>query len=291
MTVEIPPRDALRLQLAAIAGNEPTSSYIEIRAKRCSGGMGQDWIPVSELDRAQRSVTNRGRMNDCYIGVTPRTVRKGTADAIERVWCLWADCDGLDALQRLSACRPLPSIVIRSGSKNSAHAYWPLSHHVEPAYAQRGNRRLALALGADRNATDPARILRPAGTLNFKHGDPRPVICTRLEVDVFTFSQVVGHLADDRAYIQTPRSMNERPSGDLPRVLDGLARTVTEATVGNRNAAVFWAACRLRERLDAGELHPEARDVLRQAALDAGLSETEVERTLDSALNTSRQAA
>jgi len=179
-----PQRVALRLQLAGFAGSEPASSYFEIRAKR-TGGMHQDFIPIGELDRAVAAATNLGQGADCFVGVAPRTCRRGSADAILRVWCLWADCDGAESLARLAAFRPLPAVVVRSGSEDSAHAYWPLRMGVAPGWAQRANRRLALALGADRNATDAARIMRPAGTLNFKHDPPRPVTCTRLEVDVF----------------------------------------------------------------------------------------------------------
>lgn len=289
---QIPQLEALRLQLAAFAGNEPASRYFEVRAKKISGkGMMQDWIPILELDRAARSVLNRGQLTDCYIGVAPRTQRNGTVDAIERVWCLHVDCDGRESVARLAAFRPLPSIVIRSGSADSAHAYWPLRAPVPPEWAKRANRRLALAIGADMNATDAARIMRPAGTFNFKHGEPRPVVCTRLELDVFTFAQVIGHLPDDRDYVPPPRARSRTRPSDPSKLLDGLIRTVGAAAVGNRNAALFWAACRLRER-DACEIDDaEGRDALRDAALASGLSEPETERTLDSALSATRAAA
>lgn len=52
MGAVIPQRDALGLQLVAIAGREPASSYLEVRSKRVAGpGMRQTWIPVGELDR------------------------------------------------------------------------------------------------------------------------------------------------------------------------------------------------------------------------------------------------
>ena len=47
--------------------------------------------------------------------------------------------------------------------------------------------------------------------------------------------------------------------------------------MGERNALLFWAACTAQE-----EGH-DAREELHQAALDAGLPEVEVERTLHSA--------
>src|SRR5205823_5187201 len=117
----------------------------------------------------------------------------GTAAAVEQVHCLWADLDGPEPLERLAAFRPRPSIEISSGSLDHGHAYWPLCQAISPQGAQRANRRLALALGADMAATDPARILRPAGTLNHKRDPPAEVTCTRLELDVFALGAVVGH--------------------------------------------------------------------------------------------------
>jgi hypothetical protein len=283
----IPQDAALRLQLAVIAGNEPATSCLEIRSKRARGpGMQQDFIPVRELDRAARCAINRGQMTDTYVGVAPRTQRKGSADAIERVWCLWADCDGPAALDRLRAFRPMPSIVIRTGSEKHVHAYWPLRGPTPPDWAQRANRRLALALGADEKATDPARILRASGTLSHKYAPPRPVVCTRLELDAFTLDQVVGRLPDDPRYLTPSRWVREPIASDPSSVVDGLARTVREARVGNRNAALFWAACRIRECAEHGELDgDQAREALRDAALAAGLGEQETDRTLDSALD------
>jgi hypothetical protein len=288
---EIPQDVALRFQLIAFAGGA-NAGYFEIRAKRLAGrpGMEQEFVSVHEPARAARCALNLGQMSDAYIGAAIRTRRSGGLDAIESLGVLWADCDSRAALERLSAFRPLPAIVIRSGSDDSAHAYWPLQEPVTPAWAKRANRRLALALGADRNATDAARVLRPAGGLNFKHDPPRPVVCTRLELDVFAIGEVVGHLPDDRDYVR-PAVQPRAFTGDASKLLDGLARTVHEAAVGNRNASLFWAACRVRERVDACELDGvRARHVLREAALAAGLEEHETERTLDSALDTAAAA-
>jgi len=75
------------------------------------------------------------------------------------------------------------------------------------------------------------------------------------------------------------------------RDLGGLVRTVNDATVGQRNAVLFWAGCRLAEREAGAADAAGGRELLREAALAAGLGEAEVERTLDSALTASRGAA
>lgn len=282
---------ALGLQLAAFAGNEPSGSVLELRYK-AGTGWGQTFFPVRDLDALVRVIDWRGKRVDVYVGAAPRTRHEGTAKAVERVWCLWVDCDGPVALKRLAEFRPLPSLVVRSGSDGSAHGYWPLRSPLTPAWAQRANRRLALAIGADMVATDAARILRPVGSRNHKHTPAREVRCTRLELDVFTFDQVVGSLPDDRSYTP-PSCPRQRPVDAEPsRLLDGLVRTVQDATVGNRNAMLYWAGCRVNEHAAAGSLEPDlAVESLREAALAAGLTEHEVDRTLHSAATVARAAA
>jgi hypothetical protein len=228
-----------------------------------------------------------------FLGAAVRTRQSGRADAVERCPSLWCDLDGRDALERLRDFRPLPSIVLRTGSADHGLGIWPLRVSLSPHWTQRANRRLARALGGDMAATDPARILRPAGSLNHKHVPPREVRCTRLELDVFTFEQVVGELPDTDHYTPRVRSVEKRPtSDDAPRVLAGLARTVAEAPQGNRNNALYWAARRVRDHVDCGELDVcEASAELRSAAECAGLPEFEIARTISSAMTAEARAA
>jgi hypothetical protein len=160
----IPQDVALRLQLGAIAGNEPASSFVEIRPLGVNGRpvvRERGFVPVRELDVAvSRCLALAGRFN-VYVGACPRITEAGTAAAVERAWTLWADCDGRDALERLRDFRPTPAMVIRSGSDDSAHAYWPLRIPLSAAWAERANRRLAVALGADSKSTDRARVWAP----------------------------------------------------------------------------------------------------------------------------------
>jgi hypothetical protein len=292
----IPQHIALRLQVAAIGGNESPSSFIEIRpldrdqqpvtAKRT-------FVAVRDLGQAVRRCIELAGTLNVFVGAAPRCREDGTANAVERVWVLWADCDGREALEQLRGFRPAPSIVVRSGSDDCAHAYWPLCQPVPAGWAKRANRRLALALGADLAATDPARILRAAGTLNHKHSPARPVVCTRLELDVFTFDQVVGRLPDDRGYTPPPARADDLRGrrGDPAKSLGGLVRVVRAAAIGSRNQLLFWAACRARDHSDTGRLDlDEAREELRDAAIAVGLGESEIAATLRSALESKAAA-
>jgi hypothetical protein len=67
--------------------------------------------------------------------------------------------------------------------------------------------------------------------------------------------------------------------------LRGLARTVAAAAEGQRNSALFWAACRARERVDGGKVEGDfIVDVLIEAARHAGLPLREAQQTIRSAM-------
>lgn len=227
MTVEIDQRHALRLQLAMIAGNEPPASFIEIRALRPER---QAFVPVGDITRAADTVLDVGAHQDVYIGAAPRTARRGTKAAIERVWAIWCDCDTPSAVRALAAVRPLPTMVIRSGTLGHRHAWWALSAPLSPDQARAANRKLAHTLGADMASTDAARIMRAPGTLNWKHDPPPPVTCTRLELDVHTADQVVGDLPEPDP--EPPRSARVVPINGADPLLGIPAEAYIPALTG-----------------------------------------------------------
>jgi RepB DNA-primase from phage plasmid len=282
----IPQDDALRLQLAMLSGNEPASSYLELRPLDREGKPSQRaFLPARDISGAMAQIKSLASHLNVFIGAAPRVRQEGTAAAIERVWALWVDCDSQAAVTALRGFRPLPTVVICSGTGENMHGWWALRQPIRPEWARRANRRLALALGADPAATDPARIMRPAGTLNFKHDPPAAVVCVRVELDVFLMRDVVGSLADSPEYVRSERPSTPPLPGGLP-ALDSLARVVRDAETGNRNNALFWAAARAREHVNAGTLaEGQVREALRDAALATGLGEIEVERTLSSGLD------
>jgi hypothetical protein len=204
---------ALETYLGALFGAEPDGAYVELRGRRQSGGMGQVFYGVRDVARIAAAIGAAGQRTDVYVGVAPRSRQGGTRQAVDRVHVLWADLDSPDAKDALRAFRPLPSIVIGSGS--GLHAYWSLWPPIGPDEAERANRRLAHALGADPRATDAARILRPPETFNHKGAEPRPVEIRRLIADVFSVGQVVGALPDPPDHPQR-RATGPRPTGDDP---------------------------------------------------------------------------
>lgn len=215
----IPQRDALRYQLAASVGGH-RESLLELRFKLRSGGMGQEFLPASQLDRAATMIEARGRTTDVYFGVAPRSRAHGGKDAVPAVNVVWADCDGPDAVRALAGFSPWPAIVVRTGSGPNVHAYWCLRKPIAPGEAEDANRRLALHLGADVRATDAARVLRPAGTWNHKTQPPQPVVCTRLEFagrspELTDVLDAVPELPAPEPPVRLPRRIRESPYADV----------------------------------------------------------------------------
>lgn len=178
------------MDLLSIIAGQDTEGLFEVRCRNPRNGRigAREWFSVSdwrsgtaevvELLDGQPTLSNFAREHaakfDVYVGAAPRTMREGGKNAIAQVWCLWADCDTPEAIERLKHFRPKPGLIIGSG--NGQHAWWPLSHPLSPVWAVRANRRLAHALGADIKATDAARILRYPGTLNHKTDPPMRVM-------------------------------------------------------------------------------------------------------------------
>jgi hypothetical protein len=296
----IPQSDALFLQLAMFRGNEPDGGLLEVRYRRPGGCVRRlGFFSARDLRRLAAAIERVARGADVWVGVNPRREvyrisdrqQSGGSDAIERCWTLHVDCDTETACAEVPAFVPMAAVIVCSG--RGLHAYWPLRCPLTPEQAKRANRRLAHRLGADMAATDAARIMRPAATLNFKHDPPRSVVCERLEVVSYSPAEVVRDLPDPPTPAppvarRSPRQTSDDPSG----ILAGLTRTVAEAQDGNRNNAVFWAACRVLEHGEEGVLdaHDGLREI-RDAAARAGLPELEIERTLQSAIDTGARVA
>jgi hypothetical protein len=81
------------------------------------------------------------------------------------------------------------------------------------------------------------------------------------------------------------RGSDLRPT--LHRTL-GIIRTVALAGEGERNSVLFWATCRARDMVVAGEIDHSAGvqvlGALREAAAQAGLTQREIDRTITSAM-------
>jgi hypothetical protein len=165
-----------REYLLALAGGAPTSHFLEIRYRVGDHALATAFFPAHDAGAVLAWVNAHARDTDVYVGCAPRCRQSGTKRDIEQVWVLWAECDGAAAARAALAYRPQPAIVVRSGSGQNLHAYWPLREPASPRDAEVANLRLAHAIGADKACFDAARILRPPGSWNHKHAPPTPVV-------------------------------------------------------------------------------------------------------------------
>ena len=167
--------------LEVLYRSAPRASFVEVRFSLASG-MGRRFHRVAELDRVAHGLAGLASRTDVYVGVLPRRRRGGRReDLVARASVVWVDCDTDESIRALDVFRPRPAIVVASGTAQNRHAYWTLRHAVDLDEVEQLNRRLALALRADVRSGDAARILRPAGTANWKSG--RPVVARLVVLD------------------------------------------------------------------------------------------------------------
>jgi CHC2 zinc finger len=182
-----------------------TDGFLELRF-RVKGGyaMRSRFFGVGQPLAAGAFATALASTHDVFAGCVPRQRKAGGKDVLRDVSMLWVDCDDQAAVDALGRFRPAPSMVVRS-SERGAHAYWQLAQPVAVAEAERGNRRLAHAIGGCRSAVvNAAAILRPPETLNHKYDPPVPVRLLELTGELFEAADVVGELADPPAGAPAP---------------------------------------------------------------------------------------
>lgn len=120
-------------------------------------------------------------------------------------------------------------------------------------------------------------IIAPPSTITTTHGDryyetiargrnPRPV-------DADATRELLTPQPGRTLHPVDPAALRERP-------IEQLAGWVAALPEGNRNAGLFWAACRLAE---AGLPEPDTHTILEPAATAAGLEPREITSTIRSA--------
>jgi len=208
---------AARRFVEALFASAPVASFVEVRF-RCAGGMGQSFHRVHAMEHVVAEVMRRAQRTDVFVGVLPRRRRGGSRrDVVDWASVVWVDCDTPEAVRALDAFRPAPAILVASGARGHRHAYWRLRAPVGVEAIEQANRRLAWALGGDSRCSDPARILRPPGSLWHKAIPPAPVRLLDLDDAVHhDLDGIVGSLADppDEPVVDSPGRGGRRCGGD-----------------------------------------------------------------------------
>jgi RepB DNA-primase from phage plasmid/CHC2 zinc finger len=184
----------IRAYLEAIADN-PAGGLIDIRYAIGRAEMARRFVSADHLDAAVRLIASLAKRTDTYTGVVLRTQRSGTRQAVARSHLLFVEIDAPHARGRLERFAHEPTIVIASGSPGHLHAYWRLRKPVDADELEAANRKLAHHLDGDLASVDAARILRPAGTLNYKHAPSAAVRLVSLTRErLYDLSELVATL-------------------------------------------------------------------------------------------------
>jgi hypothetical protein len=165
---------------------------------------------------------------EVFVGVGSRHEARGSKDAVSEARFLWVDIDGPDRLEVLwqfLAERPCHLLVESAGS-GGVHAYWGLDRPLEARVGDRepielANMRIVHALGeevADANCRERGRVLRLAGTVNYKTGRYARIIDANLALPPYNLRLLVGDLPqpDSERALRRGRHRGAWPSKNDP---------------------------------------------------------------------------
>ena len=206
------------------------------------GASGQDGWLDALLGHAGRIVTGAfarelfdgAPREEAFVGVAPRTQRRGSKDAVAASRFLWVDVDRpgqLPALWAFLAERPC-HLLIESGGSGGVHAYWKLSAPLPAVQGvdepiERANARIIHALGTDAEGrptvADPqcrerARVMRLAGTVNYKTGAYARVVDADLQLPSYRLEELIGDLADPEPPPAGPRPTTASSADPYKRI-------------------------------------------------------------------------
>ncbi len=173
--------DTLGFLSVLFAALDP-GEHIEIRPINGRVVGPRQWF-ADALGAARYALQLAPRWN-VYCGVCPRERGGGKKHHVTRIPALWADLDDkcfptgrAGALAALAGFPLPPSLTVDSGG--GIQAYWLLAAPL--AATEAGTRvegllaRLYERLGGVDSVQDVSRVLRVAGTTNYKYSPPRPV--------------------------------------------------------------------------------------------------------------------
>lgn len=220
--------------VGALYRSAPSDSLVEVRF-RVGSGMDRRFFDVAGRDGVVEEVVSLADRTDVFVGVVPRRRRGGgRADLVQVAGVAWVDCDSDESVAAVAAFRPRPTMQVASGSARHRHAYWALRDAVVLHVVEDLNRPLASELGADARCSDAPRILRPAGSANWKSGRPTAVRLIALEeqrsVDV---AELAGRLPALPTEPVVPRQRSVRPAAGEDRLLALPPRVYVERLLGS----------------------------------------------------------
>ena len=150
------------------------------------------------LDEVAATIPELNRLNEQGAGIfttVNRCIGQRSNDNVTNIRSLHADVDTATDQQRKVLTESLPpSIIVTSSEPTKLHLYWLLNEAAAKEKEAVGqlNRILARDYGADKAATDIARILRPPGFkhMKYRHLDQTPIVTASYNNRIYSLAEV-----------------------------------------------------------------------------------------------------
>jgi hypothetical protein len=206
--------------LVELAAGTRRNGHLRLTTRRkpdhylAGGATGQQGWLKRLLELAARHAE---RGDEVFVAPAIRTAPSGDKDAVSCSRWLWVDIDHAGQLHRLwgfLAERPC-HLLVQTGGSGGAHAYWKLTQPLPATHTnsrgevvepiERAHLRLIHHLGTDQdgkpNVADPAvkdrsRVLRLAGTVNYKTRQYARILEADFHLPGYPLTELVGDLPD-----------------------------------------------------------------------------------------------
>ena len=160
--------------LKTFTGEQARFSNPNARQNELTRVSNRTWRYPEGASAAAAYLVKQSKMRqDAYFGVhLYRSAESGrlAANAVKLVRALWMDGDGA----KIPDSWPPPSAVVHS-SLGREHFYWTLEDEVPADAAVKLNKRMAVAIEADKGKAGLSTVLRAPNTLNYKRETPELV--------------------------------------------------------------------------------------------------------------------
>jgi hypothetical protein len=177
------------------------------------------------IEEVAQLIPELNRLNERGAGIfttVNRCIGQRSNDNVTNIRAIHADVDSATDRQCKTLFESLtPSIIVKSSDPTKLHLYWLLNEAAANEKDAAGllNRVLARDYGADKAATDIARILRPPGFkhMKYRHLGQTPTVTATYNNCVYSLSEVQAAFPPiqiDSAKRTTPQNV----SHDLSKV-------------------------------------------------------------------------
>ena len=208
--------------LNTFTGQQARFTNPDARPNELARVINKTWkFPEQAEEAAEYLKQESDRRRDAYFGVhlykERQPGRRLAANAAEFVRGLWVDGDGA----KVPPGWPTPTATVQS-SEGREHFYWALETPLHKDEAAKLNKRMAVAIGADRGKAGLATVLRAPETFNYKRETPELVTFT-ITGERYTaeeISAVVPELPEPRTHDRHRRQTKLTPWSSRTKVAE-----------------------------------------------------------------------